>query len=145
MTMNPLQCDIQLRGCQHGHMLLEHPKTMWPVAEDIVRSPDVSAWKSAVLRRPSVSGRLPRAKRGRHHEDRHGCPPWRTRCSPTIGWVCSRGQRIAGVARRPVVVVRSLRGRGLASLFSGLQDAPSACQQVQRVLPFGGLPGRGRA
>ena len=23
--------------------------------------------------------------------------------------------------------------------------APSACQQVQRVLPFGGLPGRGRA
>ena len=47
MTMNRLQCDIQLQGCQHGHMLPEHPKTMWPVAEDIVRSPDVSAWKSA--------------------------------------------------------------------------------------------------
>ena len=29
-------------------MLPEHPKRMWPVAEDIVRSPDVSAWKSAV-------------------------------------------------------------------------------------------------
>ena len=47
MTTNRLQCDIQLEGCQPGHMLLEHPKTMWPVAEDIVRSPDVSAWKSA--------------------------------------------------------------------------------------------------
>ena len=29
-------------------MLPEHPNTMWPVAEDIVRSPDVSAWKSAL-------------------------------------------------------------------------------------------------
>ena len=48
MTMNRLQCDIQLQGCQLGHMLPEHPKTMWPVAEDIVRSPDVSAWKSAL-------------------------------------------------------------------------------------------------
>ena len=46
--MNRVQCDIQLRGCQLGHTLPEHPKTMWPVAEDIVRSPDVSAWKSAV-------------------------------------------------------------------------------------------------
>ena len=72
MTMNRLQCDIQLQGCQPGYMLLEYPKTMWPVAEDIVRSPDVSAWKSALYRRPSVSGRLPRAERGRHHEDRQG-------------------------------------------------------------------------
>ena len=48
MTMNRLQCDIQLQGCQQGHMLPEHPKTMWPVADDIVRSPDVSAWKSAL-------------------------------------------------------------------------------------------------
>ena len=48
VTMNRLQYDIQLQGCQHGHMLPEHPKTMWPVAEDIVRSPDVSAWKSAL-------------------------------------------------------------------------------------------------
>ena len=53
----------------------------------------------------------------------------------------SRGQRIAGVARRPVVVVSissgrraghvpspvEVRGRGLASRFRGLQDAPSAC------------------
>ena len=72
--LNRLQCDIQLQSCQLGHTLLEHPKTMWPVAEDIVRSPDVSAWKSAVydgLR--SADG----AKRGRHHEDRHGCPPAR--------------------------------------------------------------------
>ena len=37
-----------------------------------------------------------------------------------------------------------VRGRGLASRFSGHQDAPSAWQQVQRVLPFGGLPGRER-
>ena len=33
MTMNRLQCDIQLQGCQPGHM---RPKTMWPVAEYIV-------------------------------------------------------------------------------------------------------------
>ena len=32
-----------------------------------------------------------------------------------------------------------VRGRGLASRFSGLQDAPSACQQVQRVLPLQGV------
>ena len=71
----------------------------------------------------------------------------------------SRGQRIADAARRPVVFVSissgrralhvpssdEVRGRGLASRFSGLQDAPFACQQVQRVLPFEGLPGRGRA
>ena len=31
------------------------------------------------------------------------------------------------------------RGRGLASRFSRLQEAPSACQQVQRVLSFGGV------
>ena len=48
---------------------------MWPVAEDIVRSPDVSALEVRIARRPSVSGRLPRALRGRHHQDRHGCPP----------------------------------------------------------------------
>ena len=70
----------------------------------------------------------------------------------------SRGQRVAGVARRPVVFISvspgrraghvpssdEVRGRGLASRFSRVQDAPSACQQVQRVLPFGGLAGRGR-
>ena len=38
----------QLQGCQLDHMLPEHPKTMWPVAEDTARSPDVSAWKSAL-------------------------------------------------------------------------------------------------
>ena len=27
MTMNRLQCDIQLQGCQLGHMLQEHLKT----------------------------------------------------------------------------------------------------------------------
>ena len=48
MTMNRLQCDIQLQGCQLGHMLLMQPKTMWPVADYIVRSPNVSAWKSAL-------------------------------------------------------------------------------------------------
>ena len=44
MTLNRLQRDIQQQGCQLGHVLPEHPKTTWPVAEDIVRSPDVSAW-----------------------------------------------------------------------------------------------------
>ena len=43
MTMNHLQCDIQLQGCQPGHLVPEQPKTMRPVAEDIVHSPDVSA------------------------------------------------------------------------------------------------------
>ena len=59
----------------------------------------------------------------------------------------SRGQRITGVARRPVVVVPipsgrraghvpshdEVRGCGLATRFCRLQDALSACQQVQRV------------
>ena len=40
---------------------------------------------------PSVSGRLPRAERGRHHEDRHWCPltrrgdaldPWQLTAGP---------------------------------------------------------------
>ena len=57
--MNRLHSDIQLQGCQQGHMLPEHPKTMWPVAEDIVRSPDVSG---------------PHTMLGQHHEERHGCP-----------------------------------------------------------------------
>ena len=48
MTMNREQCDIQLQGCQLGHMLPEHPNTSWPVAEDIVCSPYVSAWKSGL-------------------------------------------------------------------------------------------------
>ena len=48
VAMNRLQCDIQLQGCQLGHTLPEHPKTMWPVAEDTVRSPDVATWKSAL-------------------------------------------------------------------------------------------------
>ena len=48
MPMNRLQCDIQLQGCKLGHLLPEHTKTMWPVAEDIVRSPDVSAWRTAL-------------------------------------------------------------------------------------------------
>ena len=39
--------SAKLQGCQLGHMLPEHPETMWPVADDIVRS-DVSAWKSAL-------------------------------------------------------------------------------------------------
>ena len=37
-----------VQGCQDGRTLPEHSKTMWPVAEDTVRSPDVSAWKSAL-------------------------------------------------------------------------------------------------
>ena len=74
-TMNHLQCDIQLRGCQLGHLLPEHPKTMRPVAEDIVRNSDVSAWKSALF-----DGH--RSEDGFHvlsvdHEDRSGCPPAR--------------------------------------------------------------------
>ena len=61
--------------------------------------------------------------------------------SPALhGALCGRVQlfRASRWTRAPDEV----RGRGLASRFSGLQDAPSACQQVQRVLPFGGLPGR---
>ena len=96
VTKNRLQCDMKLQGCQPGHVLPEHPKTMRPVAEDIVRSPNVSTRKSALY--DSL-----RSADGFH--------------------------------------VQSVDG----TVQSWLQDAPSACQQVQRVLPFGGLPVRGRA
>ena len=35
-----------------------------------------------IVRRPSVSGRLPRAERGWHHEDRHGVSAGATRGRP---------------------------------------------------------------
>ena len=179
MTMNRLQCDIQLRGCQPGHMLPEHPKTVWPVAEDTVRSADVSAWKSgtpfapggsqqdhvdhntSVLTTRTLQGAvLDLAVVPSDSKPRVVVSALENAVLPDDRVVCalgSRGQRIAGVARRPVVVVSissrrraghvpspdEVRGRGLASRFSRLQDAPSACQQVQRVFPFGGL-GRGR-
>ena len=47
-----------------------------------------------IERRPSISGRLPRAERGRHHEDRQECPrarrgdaldPWRLTAGPPRG------------------------------------------------------------
>ena len=70
-----------------------------------------------------------------------------------------RGQRISGLARRPVVLVPvpsgccagdvpppdEVRSHGLAPRFCRLQDAPTACQQVQRVFSFGSPPGPGRA
>ena len=210
-TMNRLQCDIQLQGCQQGHMLLEHPKTMWPVAEDVVRSPDVSAWKSALydglqsadgfhvlsvdgttkiatgVRRRDAGTPLTPGDSQQDCGDHNACVlttrtlqgavldlavvPSDSKPRVVVSavenamlpddrvgvhWV-RRGQRIAGVARRPVVVSISsggraghvpspdeVRGRVLASRFSGLQDAPSACQQIQHARPFGGLPGRGR-
>ena len=207
MTMNRLQCDIQLQGCQLGHVLPEHPKTTWPVAEDTVRSPDVSACKSALydgrvdgFHVPSVDGTMkiasPPARRGDALDlwrlttrplgekyvradnayvarcclgpcrgpQRQQTPCCRVRPgergAPRRSGGCalgSLGQRLhAGVARRPLVVVSmssgrraghvpspdEVRGRDLASRFSGLQDVPSACQQVQRVLLFGFLPGR---
>ena len=91
MTMNRVQCDIQLQGCQLGHTLPEQPKTMWPVAESRRPQSRRLGVKVRTFRRPPISGRLPRAKRGRHHED--------------------RGQRVAVVARLPVVVVSISSGR----------------------------------
>ena len=48
-SLNRFQCDIQLRGCVLGHMLPELAKTMWPVAEDVLHSPDVTAWQQALM------------------------------------------------------------------------------------------------
>ena len=48
-SLNRFQCDIQLRGCVLGHMLPEHAKTMWPIVEDVLRSPDVTAWQQALM------------------------------------------------------------------------------------------------
>ena len=180
----PLQCDIQLQGCQLGHMLLEHPKMvaediqlqgcqqghmlpehpMWPVAEDIVRNPDVSAWKSALydgLRSAdgfhvltvdgtmNIAKGVPPARRGdalkpwqlQEHVGHNTCvlttrtlqgavldlavvpgdsKPHCCRVRPQERGaprrsggcaLCSRGQRIAGVTRRPVVVVSTSSGR----------------------------------
>ena len=70
MTMNRLQCE----GCQLGHMRPEHPKTMWPVAEDAVRSPDVSAWKSTLYDVLRSADGFRVLSVGRHHEDRSECP-----------------------------------------------------------------------
>ena len=92
MTMNRVQCDVQLQGCQPGHLLPE-PKTMWPVAEDVVRSPDVSAWKSAFydgLRSAdgfhvlSVDGTMKIAK---------GAPPARRRDALDPWWLTAGPRR----------------------------------------------------
>ena len=189
------------------------PNTSWPVAEDIVRSPDVSSLKSALydgLRSADGFHVLTVDGTMKNREDRHGCPParrgdaldpWRltagprgpctsvlttrtlqglglcrrpqrqqTPCcrvrpgergAPRRSGGCalgSRGQRLTGVARRPVVVVSTFSGRraghvpppddGLASRFSGLQDAPSVrkfnvyfnlvCPDVDALEPFRG-------
>ena len=160
MTMNRLQCDIQLPGCLPGLVLPDHPKTMWLAAEDIVRSPDVSAWKSALcdgfrladgfhvlgvdgtmkiamgVRRDAGTPLTP----AQDHVDHDACVlTTRTLQSAVLDlavvpsdskprvvvsalenvlpddrvgvyWVL-RGQRIAGVARRPVVVVSISSGR----------------------------------
>ena len=207
-----MQCDIQLQSCQLGHMLPEHPKTMWPVAEDTARSPDVSAWKSAVYdglrsvdgfhvlsvdgtmkiatgvrRRDAETPLTPGSSQQDHHVDHSTCvlttrtlqgavldlavvpsdskphvvvsalenavlPDDRVgvhwvvadnaslALQAALSWSFPSGRR-AGHVPPPDKV----RGRGLASRFSKLQGAPSACQQVQRVLQNESLPGRGRA
>ena len=48
MSVNRVQCDAQLHGCPLGHMVPEHPKTLWPVVEDFTRCPGIRAWKSAL-------------------------------------------------------------------------------------------------
>ena len=47
-SLNRFKCDIQLRGCVLGHILPEHAKTMWPKVEDVLHSPDVTAWQHAL-------------------------------------------------------------------------------------------------
>ena len=57
MSVNRLQCDIQLHGCLLGHTLPEHRKTMWLMTEDFIRSPDFLVWKSALCDSlPSADG-----------------------------------------------------------------------------------------
>ena len=202
MTMNRLQCDMQLQGCQLGHMLPEQPKTMWPLAEDVVRSPDVSAWKSALcdglrsadgfhvlcvdgtmkiamgVRRRDAGTPLTPGGSQQDRADRNMCvlttrtlqgavldlavvpseckpkvvvsalenavlPDDRVRvhwavvdnASPALHAALSRSfPPLRGRRAGHVPSSDEVRGRGLASRFSRVQDAPSACQQVQRVL-----------
>ena len=43
------QRDIQLRGCVLGQMLPENAKTIWSVVEDVLKCPDVIAWRQALI------------------------------------------------------------------------------------------------
>ena len=72
-------------------MLPEHPKTMWPVAEDVVRSPDVSAWKSALydsLRSadsfhvPGIDGTMKIATGVRQRDIGTPLDPWQLTAGP---------------------------------------------------------------
>ena len=50
MTMKPFAVHIATAYAPGWGHIPEDSKTMWPMAEDVVRSPDVSAWKSDGLR-----------------------------------------------------------------------------------------------
>ena len=176
-------------GRSHAHD--DEPFAVRPVAEVIVRSPDVSAWKSALyhgLRSsesfhvPSVDGTMGVLRRDagtpvtpggsqQNHVDHNTCVLiTRTLQSAVLDLASvpsdSKLHVVVSALENAVpddrvgvhwVVVDNapaFRGRfrlfgasrwtRAISRFSGLQDAPSACQQVQRVRPFGGLPGSGR-
>ena len=47
--LNPFQCHVQLRGCVLGQMLPENAKTIWPIVEDVLHGPDVTAWRQALI------------------------------------------------------------------------------------------------
>ena len=47
--LNRFQCDIRLRGCVLGHKLPENAKTIWPIVEDVLRSPNIAAWRQALI------------------------------------------------------------------------------------------------
>ena len=81
MTMNRLQCDIQRQ------VLQARSPAPGAAEDDVARGGGhrPQCRRLGVEVRPSVSGRLPRADRGRHHEDRHGCPPARRGRPLTFG------------------------------------------------------------
>ena len=203
MTMNRLQCDIRLQGCQQGHLQRSTRRRRGPRRRTSSAVPTSRRWSPhcttafgfhllsvdgtmkiamGVRRRDAGTPLAP----GGSQQDRvdhntcvlttrmlQGLGPCRgpqrqqTQCcrvspgergAPRRSGGCalgSRGQRVVGVARRPVVVVSTSSGRraghvpspdevrGLASRFSG--SRMSVGQQVHHVLPFGGLSERGRA
>ena len=94
MTMNRLQCDIQLRGCQLGHMF---PERCGPRRRTSSAVPTSQRGSLAFGQR---------TKRGWHHEDRHGCQPAR-RGDALDPW------RLTAGPRRPytsVLTTRTLQG-----------------------------------
>ena len=45
--LNRFKCDVD--GCVLGQMLPENAKTIWPIVEDVLHGPDVTAGRQALI------------------------------------------------------------------------------------------------